>query len=514
MKKFIFSSIAIFVLLCLFALYQSGYLNLGRVQEQVGSLGAGISEVNTDLVDQVAAQVLSQQEGNAQAQVSNSISTSGASSAGQNENDLNSADGSSSGTTGVDVGGLTIAGLDGTQSLFDLQAVGGTATGRVVPQVEATLSMMQRGNIIQIYVQEGDFVALGDVLLQLDDSFQKADVAENKAELARAKAELAKLQTPARVEEIQAAQASLDTAIAELRRLDDSIIPGQLAIAEASLASAEAGRNQVLDGPSQASVLAASAELEGAELYLEQAQRAYDQVSWRNDVGLLPESQNLQNATVQYNAALAKVRAAQTGATDAEISGAGAQVDRYQAELNMLSAALPAEREALEAEVRYYESRLALLQAGPVPADVDAANARVEAAEARLASSMAELTNTALRAPFSGTVAIIEPNIGERVEVGTPVIRLADLTSWQIETSDLSELDIANLVLGSRTTLQFDAIPDLAMTGFVKSIRPFGEDTEGDTYYKAIILPDQPDERLRWNMTAFVTFESAVTDSE
>lgn len=488
MKKLISISILLFLCLCGFAFYQAGSLDLSRVTqliqpqpqttEPVGEVDA--TEIDTSVVDQVAVTVFAEQAGDGAAQ------TSTVSSAVVDSDRI-----------------FSSAELGLTSGM-----IGSSAVGRVVPQVEALLSMMQSGNVIQIYVEEGDFVALGDVLLQLDDSLQKAAVAEDTAELNQAKAELARITSPARAEEIAAAEAALEGANARLRRLDESTLPGQLAVAEASLSAAQAGRDKVTEAPNVAVVQAANAELEGASLYLAQAQRAYDQVSWRNDVGLLPESQNLQDATVQYNAALAKVRAAQTGATQAEISGASANVQRAEAELSMLQSALPAERSALEADVKIYTSRLALLSAGPLQADIDAATARIQAAEARLASSTAALTNTALRAPFSGTVAMIEPSIGERIEIGDSVIRLADLTSWQIETSDLSELDLGNLTLGSRTAIQFDAIPDLVLDGYVKSVRPFGEDAEGETYYRAIILPEEPDNRLRWNMTAFVTFES------
>lgn len=485
MKRLISIGVLLFLCLCVFAIYQAGYFNLSdtvfgtQAQAVEPSADVDSAQIDTSVVDEVAVSVFAQQTGG----------------------DVGQTDASS--VSVIDTERI----FSSVDAGLNSRVVGSSALGRVVPRVEALLSMMQSGNVIQIYVEEGDFVALGDVLLQLDESLQKAAVAEDTAELNRAKAELARIVSPARSEEIAAAEAALASATARLRRLDESTIPGQLAVAQASLSAAEANRDKVTEGPNAAVVQAASAELEGASLYLEQAQRAYDQVSWRNDVGLLPESQNLQDATVQYNAALARVRAAQTGATEAEISGASANVVRAEAELSMLQSALPSERAALEADVKIYESRLALLTAGPLQADIDAANARIEAAEARLASSTAALTNTALRAPFSGTIAMIEPSIGERIEIGDPVVRLADLTSWQIETSDLSELDLANLALGSQTTIQFDAIPDLLLDGFVKSIRPFGENAEGETFYRAIILPEQPDDRLRWNMTAFVTFE-------
>ena len=43
---------------------------------------------------------------------------------------------------------------------------------------------------------------------------------------------------------------------------------------------------------------------------LRQAQSAYDNLSWRNDIGVLPESRQLQEATNNYEAAQARLRCA------------------------------------------------------------------------------------------------------------------------------------------------------------------------------------------------------------
>ena len=90
---------------------------------------------------------------------------------------------------------------------------------------------------------------------------------------------------------------------------------------------------------------------------------------------------------------------------------------------------------------------------------------------------------------------------------GSPIIRLADLSAWQIETDDLTELNVVRVAEGAPASITFDAIPGLKVAGKVSRIKPLGENKQGDMTYVVIIAPDQVDPRLRWNMTAAVAIE-------
>jgi len=82
---------------------------------------------------------------------------------------------------------------------------------------------------------------------------------------------------------------------------------------------------------------------------------------------------------------------------------------------------------------------------------------------------------------------------------------VADLAAWQIETTDLTELNVVRVGAGSPVTMTFDALPGLELSGTVSRIRALGENKQGDITYVVTITPDQQDERLRWNMTAAVS---------
>ena len=152
------------------------------------------------------------------------------------------------------------------------------------------------------------------------------------------------------------------------------------------------------------------------------------------------------------------------------------------------------------------QAQLDLLKAGARPEAIAIAEADVAAATAALQNTLVSLSDTELRAPFGGIVATINTAVGEQVGAGSPVIMLADTSTWEIETSDLTEFDVVGVKTGDAVQITFDAIPDLQLPGVVTRIRPIGEDNRGDTVYKVVVTPTQSDPRLMWNMTAVVEF--------
>jgi HlyD family secretion protein len=163
---------------------------------------------------------------------------------------------------------------------------------------------------------------------------------------------------------------------------------------------------------------------------------------------------------------------------------------------------------AAEAEVRRAESQLALLNAGTRPETIAAAQADLTAAQTSLMQRQLELADTELKAPFAGTIASLDFEVGEQVGATIPVVRLADLSAWHIETDDLTEINVVYVQVGDDVSISIDALPDLELSGTVERIRPLGENKQGDITYTATILPDGIDERLRWNMTASVIIET------
>ena len=124
------------------------------------------------------------------------------------------------------------------------------ADARVVPILRSDLAMAASGLVKQVFVEEGELVEAGTVLVKLDDAQAMVSVAQAQASLLRAQAQLAQLEAGARSQEIAVAEAGLKAAQANYDRLINAGAPGELAVAEAALAQANAGLAKVLEGPS------------------------------------------------------------------------------------------------------------------------------------------------------------------------------------------------------------------------------------------------------------------------
>jgi multidrug resistance efflux pump len=147
------------------------------------------------------------------------------------------------------------------------------------------------------------------------------------------------------------------------------------------------------------------------------------------------------------------------------------------------------------------------VKSGASAEDIAISQARVDQARAAVESARAARDQAVLKAPFDGTVSALNIHLGEAVGAGMPMLILADLSTLQIETTDLNELDVARLTIGDQATITFDALPDITIEGEVISIAPKAAEGAGVNYAVIIKLNELPD-ALRWGMTAFVEIET------
>jgi len=379
------------------------------------------------------------------------------------------------------------------------------AKGIVAPVQHAALSMAASGIVSEVLVKEGDQVAADQVILRLKNERQRAALAEADAALANAQAQLDTLKAGPRKQQVAAAQATLDAAQARLDRLQESARPEDLAATQASLAAAQAVLKRLYEGADANTRIATEAELANAQATLHSAQAAFDKVASDSNIAMLPQSVQLQQATNAFNAAKARFDEL-TAPPDADrVAQATAQVKQAQANLERLeNPATVAEIAEAQAMVDQAQAQLDLLVAGAREQEIASAEAAVAQTQAAREQAATSLADTELRAPFAGTLAAIHVRQGEQVGAGVPVAELGDLTAWQVETDDLSELDIVRIQEGQTVNVTFDAIPGLAPSGTVERVQPKGEKKLGDMTYTVTVRLDNPDPRLRWNMTAVI----------
>lgn len=140
-----------------------------------------------------------------------------------------------------------------------------------------------------------------------------------------------------------------------------------------------------------------------------------------------------------------------------------------------------------------------------VPPEVrQVADAKVQQAKAALEVIQAGIAQNILTAPHDGAIVSVDVVPGEFVQLGQVVLTLATLDQFQIETTDLSERDIANVHLDDSANVSFDAL-NTTINGSVIGVSPMADTVGGDIVFKVTIALDEQPEGLRWGMTAEVT---------
>jgi len=433
-----------------------------------------------------------------------------------------------------------------------------SAKGVVLPIRKAQLAFKLGGRVEKIAVKEGEQVTIGQVVAtlearELQHQVERAraalgtaqaslgrvlapareeELAMAEAELAAARGHLAQVKAGAREKEIAIAQAKVQEAQANLARLKRGPREGEVMAAQAALSTAEANLARVVAGPKGSEIRAAKARVEKAEAAVRQAQAAYDRLSWRADIGLLPESLRLEAATQDLAFTRAEYEGLLAGATDEEVSIAQAQVreararledllagptqeevERAQAQLaqaqanleNLLAGPTAEEVAIAQAQVWQAEARLTLLKAGASQEEIGIYRAQVQEARQALALAEAQLAEAKLLAPFAGVVSAVPVDEGAVVAAGTAVVILGDLSRLKVETEDLSEMSIAPVKVGQEVRITVDALPGREFHGRVSSIAPLYTIRHGDTTYTVTIdLEAGTESGLRWGMTAYV----------
>lgn len=129
-------------------------------------------------------------------------------------------------------------------------------------------------------------------------------------------------------------------------------------------------------------------------------------------------------------------------------------------------AVVQARERVRQAEDRQREAR-ARLASGPA---VPGVNPQVAAAEARRANARLALSRTEVRAPAAGRIAQAERlQVGQQAVPNLPVLTLVRSGSTYVE-ANFKETDLADMAVGQRAEVRFDAYPDLVLKGRVASI--------------------------------------------
>ncbi len=358
-----------------------------------------------------------------------------------------------------------------------------SATGSIAPQLEAALTFRAPGLVNEVFVETGQRVAAGDLLSELDATDLTLALAQAQAAVNVSEAQLAKLETPPSENDLLAAQAAVEVA------------QTGVAGAEAALEAAQAAYRQVLTPISADQQQVNLAQVRQAEANLQTAQRAYDQIRDFPNAGALPQSAELQRATIAFEVAQAQAALTDEPVTQAEVTSAlnqiaQAEVSLRQAQSNLIQA----------------QNNLDTLQEGPDVQDLRIAEAQLQQSRLTVLQAENNLRNTQLTAPFDGVVTRVNVKPNEQVNAGLPAVVVTDLDNLEM-TILVDEIDVRQLAPGQSARIRVDALPEDELAGVVTEIAPTAEDVGGVIAYPVTIVPDLGAAPVRAGMsgTAFIT---------
>ncbi|MEN8098477.1 MAG: efflux RND transporter periplasmic adaptor subunit, partial [Chloroflexota bacterium] len=381
---------------------------------------------------------------------------------------------------------------------------GVSATGRLQPQREATVSIALSGRVVQVPVSPGEHVEEGDVLLVLDTEELQRAVDTAKQNLVIQEANLAELLAGATAEEIAASKASLESAQAQLDDLLAGPTDEELAQAEAAVASARSNLRaaEARFAAKDNQLLVAQANVNKAEKRRDDAQWAYDRVAsdWitADSAPYSDQAEALHDATVDLETAKAQYNLTVLDINDTGLRSAQSQLAQAEASLALLSNPKQSQIASAKAQVAQAEASYTSLQAGATAERVQIAQAQVQQAQISLETAQSNLSNVTLVAPFSGVVTAVHFTEGEHAS--GPAVEIADPNSIQV-VLEVDEVDIGTIAVDQAAIIRLEAWPEEELEGKVTSIAPRAKIAEVVTFEVHLSL-DAGDLPLLSGMTA------------
>jgi HlyD family secretion protein len=336
--------------------------------------------------------------------------------------------------------------------------------------VEAhTISVGSRagGRIAKVLVREGDRVAAGQALLELEPGDWSAQLLQAKAQQMSAEAQLDKLKKGARPEELEQARARSLTAQAALQQAMAGARPEQVQAAEARLAAQEVAVQKAMLDATREHQLAGVGASTRAEL---------------------------ENSDMAVRAAVA-------------------QRDALKNQLDELKNGSRRE-EVAQARARQLEqtASMKLVIAGTRDEDVRVAEAAVDAARGRVQQVQAMVDELVIRAPLPARVEALDLRPGDILAPNAPAAVLLEEKELYVRIY-VPETLLGRLRLGQAVPISVDSFPGRDFRGVVKHINDVGEysprnlqtaDERADQVFATRVELQEGFGELRAGMAAFI----------
>lgn len=378
------------------------------------------------------------------------------------------------------------------------------------------------GRVVALPFREGDEVAAGDTLVQLDTTLLAAQRDALAAQLAIAVAQRDLLKAGVSEEVIRQAEAQVGV-------IQASVEAARIVLADASMVAANPQDVEVQIAEAEAQVAAAQAQLHAADVQRVIAERSLELYQDTGEVIQRIEDMYGEDAPVpsftldavlspqRYEAALTSLSNAQQAldsAQDLLAALRGLANDPQQLQSHVVEA-----RTALDtaqAELTGAQAQLDNLRAGPTEAQLAGADARVEEAQAALDALDMQIARMTLTAPIGGLILDQPIHVSELAVPALPLVTLANLDEVTL-TVYIPATRFDQVALNQAVTVNVDSFPGRGFRGTVVYIADEAEFTPRNVLtreervnlvYAVKIRIENPDHALKPGMPADARFGS------
>ncbi|MBS3903438.1 MAG: efflux RND transporter periplasmic adaptor subunit [Anaplasmataceae bacterium] len=395
-------------------------------------------------------------------------------------------------------------------------------TGIVKPVQDAQLAFEKTGKVVAVNSAVGKKVQAGTVVVSLDTSELQAQLLETEGNVETQLARLSELKRGARPEDIEAKEAELAKASQDLTNLYQGI---KDIVANALLQTEDAVRKQLnplFNNDDELNVqLSFSISNSQLKIDVEKKRKNVTDVlrNWNetlSDISLVSNTSTLEEALLLTQESLREVSdllSLSTQAINTSINLSTDTSDTYKSvvstartNINTSLSSVNSQIQSLSSQkfvVKRVENELALKKAGTSQEELAAQEAVVKQARAKSQAIRAQIEKLVLRAPFAGTITLLEAKIGEIVSPNITIVSLISENQMEIE-ANVPEVDIGAVTIGSPVIITLDAYPGEILNGKVVSIDPAETIIDGVTNFKIKVAFDAQTKKelLRSGLTA------------